>query len=120
MAGSGMDPIENGKTVAGRNIRSEADNRTVGRKIITGICRIQRQNDVAVGPRSLYLLSNNQLVFSCYSRIGAGCGSAGKLFSSISAQLRRYCVSRTLEARDGFQELQEGFMRFLKHNTFGA
>jgi len=42
------------------------------------------------------------------------------LFSSIFAQTRRCCVSRTLETRDGFQELQEGCMRFLKTGTARA
>jgi hypothetical protein len=42
------------------------------------------------------------------------------LSSSFSAKPQRCGVSRTLEARDGFLELQDGFMRFLKHHTFGA
>jgi hypothetical protein len=42
------------------------------------------------------------------------------LFSSFSAKPQRCGVSRTLEARDGFLELQDGFMRFLKHHAFGA
>ncbi|MFH2131908.1 MAG: hypothetical protein ABIK68_16155, partial [bacterium] len=33
---------------------------------------------------------------------------------------QRFRFSRTLEARDGFQEFQEGFMRFLKIGTVGA
>jgi hypothetical protein len=42
------------------------------------------------------------------------------LFISFSAKPQRCCVSRTLKARDGFLERQDGFMRFLKDHAFGA
>jgi hypothetical protein len=42
------------------------------------------------------------------------------VFSKILAKPQGCGVSRTLEARDGFPELQEGFMCFLKYHTFGA
>jgi hypothetical protein len=42
------------------------------------------------------------------------------LFNSFSVKPQRYGVFRTLEAGNGFLELQDGFMRFLKHHAFGA
>jgi hypothetical protein len=44
----------------------------------------------------------------------------GYLFSIFPEKPQRADVSRTLEARDGFQEFQDGFMRFSKHQSFGA
>jgi len=42
------------------------------------------------------------------------------LFTTVSAKPPRGGVSRTWEAKDGFQELQDGFMRFLKRHLLGA
>jgi len=42
------------------------------------------------------------------------------LFTMVFAKPQRDGVSRTSEAREGFQELQDGFMRFLKRHPFGA
>jgi len=42
------------------------------------------------------------------------------LFNRVPAKAPRGVVSRTSEARDGFQELQDGFRRFLKRHPLGA
>jgi len=42
------------------------------------------------------------------------------LFTMVPAKPPRGDVSRTSEAKDGFQELQDGFRRFLKGYPLGA
>jgi len=42
------------------------------------------------------------------------------LFTMVPAKPQRGGVSRTSEARDGFQEFQDGFIRFLKGHPLGA
>jgi len=42
------------------------------------------------------------------------------LFTVVSAKLPRGAVSRTWEARDDFQELQDGFRRCLKRHPLEA